>query len=180
MIKKLANALKNHKIPYMIIGGQAALLYREPRFTNDIDITLGIGIEKIKDVLHICNEINLRVLIENPEEFASQTMVLPAYDDLSKMRVDFIFSFTQYETEAIGRANIIQIDGCDVAFCSLEDLIILKVFAGRAIDLEDVAVIIRKNPDYNRILVELTLIELGKTIDTDLVSRLTDIELKNK
>jgi len=36
----------------MVIGGQAVLLYGEPRLTKDIDITLGKGIEsleKIKD-----------------------------------------------------------------------------------------------------------------------------------
>jgi hypothetical protein len=36
----------------MVIGGQAVLLYGEPRLTKDIDITLGEGIEsleKIKD-----------------------------------------------------------------------------------------------------------------------------------
>jgi len=29
----------------MVIGGQAVLLYGEPRLTRDIDITLGIGVE---------------------------------------------------------------------------------------------------------------------------------------
>ncbi|MCX7735560.1 MAG: nucleotidyltransferase [Candidatus Kapabacteria bacterium] len=103
-------------------------------------------------------------------------MVLPAYDELSKMRVDFIFSFTQYEIDAIARANIIQIDGCDVSFCSLEDLIILKIFSGRAIDLEDVKKIINKNPNYNYQLVYNTLKELGEAINIDLISRLKEIE----
>ncbi|MCX7735561.1 MAG: hypothetical protein N2319_02505 [Candidatus Kapabacteria bacterium] len=67
LFKKLATALKKHKIPYIIIGGQAALIYEEPRFTNDIDVTLGIGIEKINEILNLCKEISLRILIENPE-----------------------------------------------------------------------------------------------------------------
>lgn len=29
----------------MIIGGQAVLLYGEPRLTKDLDVTLGIGLE---------------------------------------------------------------------------------------------------------------------------------------
>ncbi len=36
LIEKLAIILEQHKIPYMIIGGQAVLLYGEPRLTKDI------------------------------------------------------------------------------------------------------------------------------------------------
>jgi hypothetical protein len=38
----LATKLDEHHLPYMIIGGQAVLLYGEPRLTKDIDITLGV------------------------------------------------------------------------------------------------------------------------------------------
>lgn len=164
----------------MIIGGQAALLYREPRFTNDVDITLGIGQDDAERMINLCSELNFRILVDNPFEFISQTMVLPVFDDTSNFRIDFIFSMTDYEKEAIKRANIINIDGTQVAFCSLEDLIILKLFAGRIRDIEDVSVIIRKNPQYDRELVRKTLIELGIAIDADLVSRLDEIEKKIK
>jgi len=45
LYKKLSKGLKKHHISYIITGGQAAMLYREPRYTNDIDITVGIGTE---------------------------------------------------------------------------------------------------------------------------------------
>lgn len=32
----------------MVIGGQAILLYGEPRLTRDIDITLGINVDELK------------------------------------------------------------------------------------------------------------------------------------
>ena len=31
----------------MVIGGQAVLLYGEPRLTRDIDITLGVGVREL-------------------------------------------------------------------------------------------------------------------------------------
>ena len=41
----------------MIIGGQAVLLYGEPRLTRDIDITLGVNAnyqeEEIEDDIHL-------------------------------------------------------------------------------------------------------------------------------
>ncbi len=116
---------------------------------------------------------------ENPLKFTSQTMVLPAYDLMSKMRIYFIFSTTKYEREAIIRANIINIDSLEIAFCSLEDLIILKLFAGRAIDIEDVKSIIRKKPNYNYQLVYNTLKDLGDATDTDLLQRLIELDKRN-
>ena len=176
LLRKIAQSLNSHKIPYMIIRGQAALIYREPRFTNDIDIILGIDIDSINIILQICEDYNFTILVENPLEFTSQTMILPAYDEKSKMRIDFIFSTTKYEREAITRANIINIDNCEIAFCSLEDLIILKLFAGRAIDIEDVKSIIRRNPNYNYDLVYNTLKDLGDATDTDLLQRLIELD----
>ncbi len=42
LLKKIGLALDENAIPYMVIGGQAVLLYGEPRLTRDIDITLGV------------------------------------------------------------------------------------------------------------------------------------------
>jgi len=47
ILEKIATALDNHNIPYMIIGGQAVLLYGEPRLTRDIDVALGIDVDKL-------------------------------------------------------------------------------------------------------------------------------------
>lgn len=41
LLKKLSIKLEERNIDYMIIGGQAVLIYGEPRLTKDIDITLG-------------------------------------------------------------------------------------------------------------------------------------------
>lgn len=51
LLKRLATGLASEDIPYMIIGGQAVLYYGEPRFTKDIDITLGIDTTAIKKVI---------------------------------------------------------------------------------------------------------------------------------
>ena len=57
LLKKIANELNTHNIPYMVIGGQAVLLYGEPRLTKDIDIALGIGIDGLKVFQKIVKEI---------------------------------------------------------------------------------------------------------------------------
>jgi hypothetical protein len=50
LLERLAHAFDEARLPYMIIGGQAVLLYGEPRLTRDIDITLGVDIDRQSDV----------------------------------------------------------------------------------------------------------------------------------
>jgi hypothetical protein len=51
LLERIAQSLTNAGIPYMVIGGQAVLLYGEPRLTKDIDITLGADLTRLQDVL---------------------------------------------------------------------------------------------------------------------------------
>jgi len=46
----------------MIIGGQAVLLYGEPRLTKDIDITLGINIDRLDEFLAVVKDLSLAPL----------------------------------------------------------------------------------------------------------------------
>lgn len=165
LIAKTASSLKKHKIPYMIIGGQAVLLYGSPRLTKDIDITLGVGTEKLPLLLNIVKETGLSAIPENPEEFAAQTFVLPAEDGKSGIRVDFIFSFTPYEKQAIKRARNISVGGVRVKFATVEDIIIHKIFSSRARDIEDVRTILIKNPGFDLNYIRRWLREFEKSVE---------------
>lgn len=145
LIKKTARYLDRQKIPYMIIGGQAVLLYGRPRLTRDIDITLGVDTDKYESIEGVCKKLKLRILVENPQDFARDTKVLPAEEPDSKVRIDFIFSCTPYEEQAIKNAKQVLIGDYPVKFASCEDIIIHKMVAGRAIDAEDVKSILAKN-----------------------------------
>jgi len=92
-------------------------------------------------------------------------MVLPAIDESTGIRVDFIFSFTPYESQAINRANRIKMLGQDVCFASVEDLIIHKIFSGRPRDMEDVRLIMLKNKDIDTRYIETWLSEFDAAAD---------------
>ena len=83
------------------------------------------------------------------ETFVKETMVLPTQHEKTGIRVDFIFSYTPFENNAIKRARAVKILGQKVAFATPEDLIIHKVFAGRPRDLEDVRIVLLKNSDID-------------------------------
>jgi predicted nucleotidyltransferase len=163
ILSKIGASLKKHNIPYMIIGGQAVLLYGEPRLTRDIDITLGVDTGYVDELLTVVRELSLKPIPENIKLFVQQTMVLPALEETTGIRVDFIFSFTTYEIEAIKRVRKITIIGQEVCFASPEDVIIHKIFAGRPRDIEDVKSIILKNPDIDTKYIRSWLKEFDKS-----------------
>ena len=154
LLGKLARGLDLRGIPYMLIGGQAVLLYGEPRLTRDVDVTLGVGPEKLSVILDLVRESEWQVLTGSPADFVAKTLVLPCLDSPSGIRVDLIFSFSAYERQAIGRARVVPVAGTAIRYAAVEDLIIHKIVAGRPRDLEDVRSILLKNPaldvDYVR------------------------------
>jgi hypothetical protein len=95
-------------------------------------------------VLEACTSLGLKPLPEHPDRFVQQTFVLPARHMESGIRVDFIFSTTPYERQAIDRALRVTLAGVPVPFATAEDLLVRKLFAGRARDLEDAAGVVRR------------------------------------
>jgi len=145
IISRTAPALSKHGIPYVIIGGQAVLVHGEPRLTRDIDISLGIDTSHLREILQILEEIALEPIPGEVEAFVAQTLVLPARDMSTGIRVDFIFSNSLFESEAIARAGKVSVLGQEVNFASPEDLIIHKIVAGRELDLQDVSSVLLRN-----------------------------------
>jgi len=147
----------------MIIGGQAVLLYGTPRMTKDIDITLGVDVGQLGNLLPVIDAVGLEIIPENSRSFVEQTSVLPTRERESGIRVDFIFSFTPYERQAISRSKAVSLCGTNVMFASAEDVIIHKIFAGRPRDYEDVRSILLKNPDLDIMYLKKWLREFEKS-----------------
>jgi Nucleotidyl transferase of unknown function (DUF2204) len=163
LLERIALTLEQARIPYMIIGGQAVLLYGEPRLTKDIDVTLGIDLTRLSELVAVAKSIGLNPLAD-PEEFTRKTMVLPCSDPSTGIRVDFILSFSPYENTALGRARPIKIGNAEVVFVSLEDLVIHKILAGRPRDLEDVRHVLIRNPKADLVYIREWLREFSDSL----------------
>ena len=174
LLERIAIALDGAGIPYMIIGGQAVLLYGEPRLTKDIDITIGAGPDRLPEVLNLVRGLDLKPLVD-PEVFTRQTMVLPCADRETGIRVDLILSITPYEQQAMGRVRRVKIGKAEVRFASLEDLVIHKVVAGRPRDLEDIKGALLKNPGVDVGYLKRWLGEFAAATGEPLVERLNQV-----
>jgi hypothetical protein len=120
-------------------------------------------------VLAVINQLGLQVLVSDVDDFLRQTFVLPARDPETGIRIDFVFSLSQFERAAIERAVTVSYDGAEVRFASVEDLIIQKIVAGRPRNLTDAKSVILKNPRFDRGYVERWLQQLDQELDTSFV-----------
>jgi hypothetical protein len=152
----------------MVIGGQAVLLHGEPRLTRDIDITLGVDTSALNALLDIVRDTGFQVAVADVKNFARETNVVPVSDQSTGVRIDFIFSFTEYERQAIERAIAVGMENTSVRFAAVEDLIIHKLIAGRPRDSEDVRGILFRKPAMDREYLATWLRSLSETLGRDL------------
>lgn len=175
LVSRLALTLTEHGIPYMLIGGQAVLLYGEPRLTKDVDVTLGIPPSDLERLLRVVASLKLKILVDNVEDFVRQTAVLPCHDSETGLRVDFVFSWSAYERAALERVRIVEVRGTPVSYASPEDVVVHKMIAGRPRDLEDVFGIMVRNPDIDLDYVRDWLARFDDALAGDLLARLQSV-----
>ncbi len=160
---------------YCVIGGLAVQRWGEPRFTQDVDITLltGFGGEE-QFVDRLLGRYRPR--IGNARDFALANRVLLVSDE-SGVPIDIALGAMPFEERAISRATKWRLEaGRGVLTCSAEDLLVHKAFASRDRDWLDVDGIVRrqKSIDWNLVFEELTpLAELKEA--PEIVERLRKI-----
>ncbi|PSQ88963.1 MAG: hypothetical protein BRD45_04750 [Bacteroidetes bacterium QS_8_64_10] len=175
ILTRIGATLEAADLDYMVIGGQAVLLYGEPRLTKDIDVTLGVGPEQVAEVVDLVRQMNLKPLAEDPESFVRETMVLPCQASDTEVQVDLVFSFSPYEQQAFERTQSVEMSGTHVQFASPEDVIVHKIVAGRPRDLEDVRSILLKNPSVDQEYVRHWLTDFSASLGRPFLDQFENI-----
>jgi len=118
------------------IGGLAVLRWGEPRVTRDVDLALvaGFGSEE-RFISPLLASYNAR--IEDAADFARRHRVL-LLESSSRVAIDISLAAFPFEEQMIDRATPFEFEtGLAIRTCSAEDLIVLKIFASRPIDIRD-------------------------------------------
>jgi len=119
-----------------VIGGLAVQRWGEPRATLDVDLTVlaGFGGEgRFIDALLAAYPAR----IKDAGEFARRHRVV-LLRTLDGVGIDVSLGALPFEERVISRASLFSFGpGLDIRTCSAEDLIVLKLFASRPLDIRD-------------------------------------------
>ena len=133
---ELLQLLKDHKVRYLIIGGQAVILHSEPRFTKDTDLWVEPSPK------------NAARLFLALQEFGAPTSSITE-EDLATPGTVFIFGLPPNRIDILTRVKGalfgkcfknrlgVKIKGVSANFISLDDLIRVKRATGRPQDMID-------------------------------------------
>ena len=128
---------------FCFIGGLVLARWGEPRFTEDIDLTLICPFGNESGIAQALESM-LPSRIQSPREFATEARIY-----IGRMAdgtpVDIALGGLPFEERTVKRASHFAFaDDVSLLTCSAEDLIVLKAFAARPKDWMDIeGVVIR-------------------------------------
>lgn len=126
-LKKVAKLLQNLRIPYLVTGGVAVVVWGRPRYTADIDLIIELKKEKVKKFITALRK----------DGYVDEDMVNEALkykgefnfiDNDTGIKVDFwILQDSDFDRSRLKRAVAREIFEQNVFFSSPEDLILKKL-----------------------------------------------------
>ncbi len=140
---QVQSLLEAKAIEFCFIGGFAAQRHAEPRVTRDVDVSVLTGLGNETEVIDaLLSGFSSRR--EDARDFALRARVL-LLQTTDGIGIDATLTALRYEAEVISRSSPFEfVPGVWLRTCSAEDLLVLKVFAGRPIDWRDVEMVLRR------------------------------------
>jgi hypothetical protein len=128
------------------IGGLAVQRWGEPRVTRDIDLTVLAGFGNEERIIDPLLQ-NYTARIQDAREFALRRRVLLLAAP-GGAGIDVLLGALPYEENLVNRATPFAFaPGLEIRTCSAEDLIVLKLFASRPLDVRDAQGVAARNAD---------------------------------
>ena len=142
LLSDFSAGLAELNVRWYLFGARAAILYGVARLTADVDVTV-----------HLPHGVSTEALVQSVERrgfhrrftepgFIERTRVIPLVHTASTIPLDVVLAGPGLEDQFLERALSRSIDGVEVPVASAEDLIVMKVLAGRPKDLDDIVAIV--------------------------------------
>lgn len=163
-------------LEFCFIGGLAVQRWGEPRLTGDVDATVWTQFGNERPIIeHLLSQLQPR--IDRADEFAVQNRVL-LVQDIKGIDIDIALAAFPFERELINRATLQPYYEVEIKICGASDLVILKAFANRPRDWEDIrGIAIRSKSllDWTLINQELEVLSTLKE-EPEILERIQKIE----
>lgn len=166
LLHDLHSLFERDKIHWYVFGAQAAILHGASRMTADVDVTVIYGDRPIDTFINALKTEGFDIRVMDAADFVKRTRVLPALHKKSGMPVDIVFGGPGLEEEFERRARRYNIEGVKIPTASAEDVVSMKILAGREKDLEDaLAIILAQHEKFDMRHIHNTLDMLEKALD---------------
>jgi predicted nucleotidyltransferase len=142
-LRDLIRLFRESKIPYALMGGMAVSVHGIPRPTHDLDFTIAIERERLPEFYAAVEELGYSV----PDVHQSGWVDLVAGMPLVRVRqwvddkvidIDLFLAESSFQESLLSRRVELVVEGNLAWVVTPEDLMLLKLIAGRPRDLGDI------------------------------------------
>jgi hypothetical protein len=170
-IVRVANLLESHQLAFTLIGGLASSIRGRLRVTADIDIVVDCEVSAAVSLLKQLDGKSFRPFVDDAEVSIRQFYILPIEDVATGTPIDA----SGFEKMVVGRATTPE--GYPIPVATAEDLLLMKLMAGRAQDVSDVQGILALHKDTIdwSYCIEIAG-QLQEALDFDLVEAIQNLK----
>jgi hypothetical protein len=138
LLRALGGVLEALGARWYVFGAQAVLVWGRPRLTGDVDVTVFLDPEDPDAFVAAMAPAGFDPRVPNVRDFVARTRVVPFTHVASGLALDVVLGGPGLEEEFLRTARRVDLGGVTVPVIGPEELIVTKLLAGRAKDLEDV------------------------------------------
>jgi hypothetical protein len=137
--------------PCALMGGLSLSFWKYVRSTQDVDLLIDPGPAGVEALLEVLRQAGVRTKHQPPViDLGSVRIIQLLYepkDAFMDIQIDLLLAESAFHREALARRIPMQLLDVDLDLCTLscEDILILKMTAGRLIDRADAAALLRRN-----------------------------------
>lgn len=129
LLRCAATILRMLEIPYFVTGSQASIVYGEPRFTNDVDIVIGLEIRQIPAFLKSFERDDFYLSESAVRSAVERRGMFNLIDSTTGGKIDFVVAKdSDFERSRFSRVRNLEFSSTEsVVFASPEDVILKKM-----------------------------------------------------
>ena len=134
-------------IRWYLFGAQAAIYHGVARLTADVDVTIVPEPRSTAELITALEASGFRLRVTGTDDFVARTRVLPFVHSATRLPVDIVLGGPGIEELFLERAETHPIEGVQVPIATVEDVVTMKILAGRPKDLDDAMGMLRARSD---------------------------------
>lgn len=168
----LIDLLDELSISYAVMGGIAVRAYGVPRPTYDIDLTIALEPARLPKLFEHLRELDYSI----PEAYETgwvdevkglKLLKLRRYLRDESLDVDLFLAESEFQRQLMNRRLSEEVEGRTMWLVSPEDLILLKLLAGRPRDMGDVSDVLFMQGQLDIAYMRRWADQFGVTVELD-------------